>query len=238
MKKYRSEPAKEKIKFNMKSQPDIRDGLDNRKNEEQLFKGDDISHNVKGQHHHPKKTNKNKLNYMNKAKRNPRPNRNSDLKDSPDDQEKLKNDEATIYLPDVEDIPGQEHVHPPNPGEYADTTISSADEEGDNVWTDKGITEESSTVTDMEKKLLDDSANDMPTRDDQSLRRASLDSTDNEGTPLNEKTSFNAVSGSDLDVPGSEDDDTDEAIGEEDEENNPYSLGGDDNSINEERSGV
>jgi hypothetical protein len=30
----------------------------------------------------------------------------------------------------------------------------------------------------------------------------------------------------------------DEEIGEEDEENNPYSLGGDNNSINEERSGL
>ena len=78
----------------------------------------------------------------------------------------------------------------------------------------------------------------MPTRDEQSLRRAVLDSTDNEGEPLNEKTSFNAVSGSDLDVPGAEGDDQDEDIGEEDEENNPYSLGGDDNSINEERSGT
>jgi len=76
----------------------------------------------------------------------------------------------------------------------------------------------------------------MPTRDEQSLRRASLDSTDNQGAPLNEKTSLNAVSGSDLDVPGSEEDDANEDIGE-DEENNPYSLGGDDNSANEERSG-
>jgi len=33
--------------------------------------------------------------------------------------------------------------------------------------------------------------------------------------------------GSDLDVPGSEEDDADEEIGEEDEENNYYSLGGD-----------
>src|SRR5258705_13524966 len=33
----------------------------------------------------------------------------------------------------------------------------------------------------------------------------------------------------DLDVPGAELDDTDEALGEEDEENNYYSLGGDDN---------
>jgi len=36
-----------------------------------------------------------------------------------------------------------------------------------------------------------------------------------------------AVSGDDLDVPGAEDDDTNEEIGEEDEENNYYSLGGD-----------
>lgn len=78
----------------------------------------------------------------------------------------------------------------------------------------------------------------MPTSDEQSLRRASLDSTDNEGDPLNEGTSSTAISGSDLDVPGAEDDDINEEIGEEDEENNPYSLGGDDNSINEERSGA
>ncbi|MBA3674777.1 MAG: hypothetical protein H0W75_07450 [Chitinophagaceae bacterium] len=36
-----------------------------------------------------------------------------------------------------------------------------------------------------------------------------------------------AVTGDDLDVPGSENDDANEDIGEEDEENNYYSLGGD-----------
>ncbi len=36
-----------------------------------------------------------------------------------------------------------------------------------------------------------------------------------------------AVTGDDLDVPGAEDDDANEDIGEEDEENNYYSLGGD-----------
>jgi hypothetical protein len=41
-------------------------------------------------------------------------NRNSDLPDSPRDEEKLKNEETTIDLPDVKDIPGQEHVHPPD----------------------------------------------------------------------------------------------------------------------------
>jgi hypothetical protein len=40
--------------------------------------------------------------------------------------------------------------------------------------------------------------------------------------------------GDDLDVPGSELDDADEKIGEEDEENNYYSLGGDDHNDLEE----
>ena len=40
--------------------------------------------------------------------------------------------------------------------------------------------------------------------------------------------------GDDLDVPGSELDDADEAIGEEDEENNYYSMGGDDHQDLEE----
>jgi len=177
---------------------------------------------------------------MSKAKKKPtgRENRNADLPDSTRDREELKNEETTLDLPDVKDIPGQEYVHAPNFSEYADTTISSDDEEGEEIWEDEEMTEESSTVSDTERKLLDDSANDMPTRDEQSLRRASLDSTDNEGDPLNERTSSNAISGSDLDVPGAEEDDQDEDIGEEDEENNPYSLGGDDNSVNEERSGT
>jgi hypothetical protein len=44
-----------------------------------------------------------------------------------------------------------------------------------------------------------------------------VDNLDDMGEPLNEA--------GDLDVPGSEDDDRNEAIGEEDEENNYYSLG-------------
>jgi hypothetical protein len=43
--------------------------------------------------------------------------------------------------------------------------------------------------------------------------------------------------GEDLDVPGSELDDADEQIGEEDEENNYYSLGGDDHDDLEEDKG-
>ena len=52
-----------------------------------------------------------------------------DLTDSPSDQERLQPEKTTIDLPDVSDIPGQEHVHVPPIGELADTTISSDDEE-------------------------------------------------------------------------------------------------------------
>ena len=53
----------------------------------------------------------------------------------------------------------------------------------------------------------------------------------------NEKDFENDMSGSDLDVPGSELDDLDEAIGSEDEENNYYSLGGDNHNNLEEDNG-
>ena len=52
---------------------------------------------------------------------------------------------------------------------------------------------------------------------------------DNVGTG-NEKDFYDAVSGNELDVPGSELDDEQENIGSEDEENNYYSLGGDDHT--------
>jgi hypothetical protein len=159
--------------------------------------------------------------------------RKSDLPDSPKDKEELKNEDFTIDLPDVKDIPGQEHINVPPLRQFSDTTISSDDEEGRNVFENAD-----SNVSREERDMLDRSANDMPTTDDINLRRAALDSRDDDGEPLNEGTSENALSGSDLDVPGAETDDENEEIGEEDEENNPYSLGGDDQSVNEERSGT
>jgi hypothetical protein len=49
-----------------------------------------------------------------------------------------------------------------------------------------------------------------------------------------EKESNDGTSGTDLDVPGSELDDEQENIGNEDEENNYYSIGGDDHNNLEE----
>ena len=51
------------------------------------------------------------------------------------------------------------------------------------------------------------------------------------------KKSGKNITGDDLDIPGSEADDTNEEIGEEDEENNYYSLGGDDHENLEEDKG-
>lgn len=70
--------------------------------------------------------------------------------------------------------------------------------------------------------------------DDPDIEEPMLDTTDEDGDPLNEPEPTYGQAGADLDVPGSEGDDGNENIGEEDEENNYYSLGGDDKSSIEE----
>ncbi len=79
-------------------------------------------------------------------------------------------------------------------------------------------------ITPAEKQMLDETfSNDPQSRDNVNLRRSELDNKDNDGELLNEKSGADDLSGEDLDIPGAEDDDADEAIGEEDEENNGYS---------------
>ena len=147
----------------------------------------------------------------------------NDLPESKRDKQFLKPDEGTLDLPEVKDIPGQEHVRPLPPGEMADTTISSADEEASKLLdTDEDVLmDKDLNVTSTERDLLQRSSESMATLDDEQLNIAALDSTDDDGEKLNESSD---MSGSDLDVPGSEDDDADEEIGEEDEENNSYSI--------------
>jgi hypothetical protein len=70
--------------------------------------------------------------------------------------------------------------------------------------------------------------------DDPEIEASKLDETDEDGDPLNEITGTYGQTGADLDVPGSEGDDGNENIGEEDEENNYYSLGGDNHENLEE----
>jgi hypothetical protein len=57
-----------------------------------------------------------------------------DLPDSAADREKLQPENTVINLPDVSDIPGQENITVPQMGEFADTTISSDDEEGTGIF--------------------------------------------------------------------------------------------------------
>jgi hypothetical protein len=168
-----------------------------------------------------------------------------DLQDSARDEEKMKPETVILDLPEVADIPGQEHITVPQLREMFDTTISSADEEGaaifddeddtqdaliddDEVDVDSGfVTGNDADVSAEEVTMLTRADEDMPTEDNLRLRRTELDQTDNDGDPLNEGSIATDVSGSDLDISGADLDDPLEEIGEEDEENNFYSLGGD-----------
>jgi hypothetical protein len=158
----------------------------------------------------------------------------NDLPDSSRDSEKLKPEETFIDLPDVSDIPGQENVSAPRLGEMADTTISSADEEGDELFDDDNEDEDvdfvmgtEGDVRNDERKALEN--DDRATRDEDNLRNARMDNVDFQGEQLNERSFGDERSGKDLDVPGTSADNRNEEIGEEDEENNEYSLGSDDN---------
>jgi len=152
----------------------------------------------------------------------------ADLAETRDDKDHLQPDEGTLDLPDVKDIPGQEHIHVPKLDQYADTTISSDDEEGVGILDtdEESAISFGSNVTDEEKKVLQDAADKTPyVKDEENLENAQLDNTDEDGELLNEQVD---ISGSDLDIPGSEGDDAQEEIGEEDEENNSFSLDGED----------
>src|ERR1700694_1479502 len=114
----------------------------------------------------------------------------NDLPDSDRDREKLRPEETFIDLPDVQDIPGQEFVQVPPAGEMGDTTISSDDEEGTSVFgrEDSGDLRSGNDgdVRSSERKALKNTDY-MPTRDEDNLRRASMDNTDFQGEPLSEK---------------------------------------------------
>jgi hypothetical protein len=168
-----------------------------------------------------------------------------DLPDSPEDLEKLRAEETVIDLPDVKDIPGQEFVNVPVIGEMADTTISSADEEGEGVFGSEGDVDAAPgsadfDVTPDERKALGDTTY-MPTRDEDRLRQARMDNVDFQGEPLNEGSfgEGQMLSGADLDIDtGGEETQTD-ALGQGDEENKLYSESDTDtNQPNENRTGA
>ncbi len=151
----------------------------------------------------------------------------NDLTDNKRDEDRMKGNPAKMDLPQMHDIPGQENIKPAPMGELADTTASSADEEGEGLLddlneTDTGndnepLTEGDSNVTEEERNALEDAATRDPSYEEETrMHQAEVDMTDEDGDPLNE--------GEELDVPGSEDDDELEDTGSEDEENNEYSI--------------
>lgn len=158
----------------------------------------------------------------------------NDLPDNEHDQERLKNEETTINLPDVKDIPGQEFVNTPSLRGISDTTASSEDEEGTRVF-DKDDTEDFNQGTRFdvgadERAALEDTDY-LPTNDEDNLRRAAMDNVDFQGEPLNEG-SFGVgqeEDDEDLDMPEDTDEATTSEEEQDDEENKYYSLGSADN---------
>jgi|SRR5215218_6064206 len=67
----------------------------------------------------------------------------------------------------------------------------------------------------------------MPTNDAENLRKSALDTTDFEGDQLNEDSFGKVLSSTNLDIPEESDETENEAMGQGDEENKYYSLGGD-----------
>jgi hypothetical protein len=157
----------------------------------------------------------------------------NDLPDSKEDREKLQPEETFIDLPDVKDIPGQEFVNAPPVGSLGDTTISSADEEGRNVFDrddseDLRRTGDGADVNRNEREALE-RIDYMPTTDEDNLQNARMDNVDFQNEPLNERSFGEERSGRDLDVPGNTDETRTDSMGQGDEENKYYSLGSADN---------
>lgn len=114
---------------------------------------------------------------------------------------------------------GRERLEADEPIAPFNDTIAPRDAEG------IVITDADTDITDEEVMLLEYAAQNLT---DTTLYAATLDAIDDDGTPLHELSSLShQTDGSTLDVPGSEDDDVQENIGSEDEENNYYSIGGD-----------
>lgn len=159
----------------------------------------------------------------------------NDLPDNPRDKERLRPEETTIDLPDVSYIPGQENIVAPPLGELADTTISSDDEEGRDLFDDDDTDDDDDVdyimgtegdVRKDERRALEDDQY-LPTRDENNLRDARMDNVDFEGEELNERSFGEERSGRNLDMDAAGETRTGSAR-QGDEENKYYSLGGDD----------
>lgn len=137
-------------------------------------------------------------------------------KNTPKDTTKKTNKDTIINLPDVEDIPGQEHIKPLPPGEMADTTISSADEEGEGLWDDENNGPDN--VSASERRSLQQSITDFSDLEQKEATEAGVDQRDEDGELLNEHNEPVDLGAEDLDIPDEFEDDEDEDIGKEPKE--------------------
>lgn len=153
----------------------------------------------------------------------------NDLPTSKHDEDRLQPEETIINMPDVTDIPGQENVSVPPLGEMADTTMSSADEEGNDIFGQdaENLGMRMGTDADVkpkERRALDDDRY-MPTRDEDNLRRATQGNTDFQGEELNERSFGDERSGPNMDIPDSESDVLNPFIIKENKPNTDYQTG-------------
>ena len=132
----------------------------------------------------------------------------TDLNDSQRDKKELKEEETTLDLPEVKDIPGQRSKKEFIDIGSVDTTVSSRDEEGDDILDDNEniITDKKTNVSSMERKLLDDAFDPVST-EDEPIDELALDNKDNEGDALNEKGLDKHLFGDDLDTELEEEED-------------------------------
>ena len=142
------------------------------------------------------------------------------------------------HYPASEDITlaGNNNGEKPLPGE--NKLVNKTDTLNNQASDTRFVSGTDADVTDEDLRMLDAAEQNMDSTDSINLQRSALDNVDADGDPLNEKGSLNMdMTGEDLDIPGSSADDADEVIGEEDEENNYYSLGGDLHENQEENKG-
>jgi hypothetical protein len=137
----------------------------------------------------------------------------ADPYDGQENKNKLARKSTLIEMPDVDDIPGQENVKPPHLSEFEDTTASSADEEGGQIWDDKLVSDDDINVSEEERNLLRKAANYDSEEGEEELKKAIPDTKDEDGDELNEKFSYKDLSAQDLDIPDEYEDDKDEELG-------------------------
>ncbi|MDB5252631.1 MAG: hypothetical protein JWP27_1800 [Flaviaesturariibacter sp.] len=119
--------------------------------------------------------------------------------------------------------------------------LAATDSEDDEIGTPQNVDDDDlgmrpgteGDVSDEERRALQDSTF-MPTSDETNLRSARLDDTDFDGDRLNEESFGERRTGVGLDIPDETDETQTESMGQGDEENKYFSLGGDRHEGNEE----